>query len=219
MPMKWGVLVLLVAGCAGAGTSVAVPVHPMAKGQVAAVTEYGLQVDGQPGGRFLVMNGGAIREQGKQDVIRLGVRVENTHGERAFTIPTRELYLSVPQAAEIRPAAVDSGEVPSSLQVGPGESRTYTLTFALPGRVEDVRAFELHWALDVDGATERITRQTAFLADRRGRMTLQQAQGYDLPSRPQPRGQQGPLPGRDGLDSVNRATPARARMIPSTAVF
>lgn len=217
--MKWGVgMLMLAAGCAGAGTSVAVPVQPMAKGQVAAVTEYGLQVDGQPGGRLLVMNGGAIREQGKQDIVRIGVRVENSHGDRAFRIPTRELYLSVPQAAEIKPVAINDADVPSSLEVGPGEARTYTLTFPLPTKVEDVRAFELHWALDIDGATERITRQTAFVADRRGRVTLQQARGYDLQARPQ-RGVVADQPGEDLGNRSMQGTPARARTQHPQAVF
>jgi hypothetical protein len=163
-------LMLVAAGCA-TPRSTAVPVQPIALGQPTEVSRYELVVGDSGGGQLLLGAGGAVRDEAGRDVVRIGMRVENS-SDRAMRLPSEELYVTNLAGRQIAPLEVNGAAVPDALFVPAGETRTFALTFALPAplRIDDVRAFDLHWSLMVDGATAPITRATPFAAIERGRV-------------------------------------------------
>jgi hypothetical protein len=184
-----GTLLAAVAGSCAGVNSTAVPVRPVADGRPVGVTTYDLTVDGQPGGRVLLADGIALREAVDRKCVHLGMRVENTSVSQAFTLPIDQLFLTSLSTQPVTVTEVDSHSAPPSLYVPPGQSRSFDLAFALPDpmRIDDVRGFQLHWELLVDGAREPVLRTTAFLTNERGRIYGYPQRGYDLPAMPNQR--------------------------------
>lgn len=156
-----GALLLAVTGCAHSRSAVAY--QPISNGQPVDLTSYDLTVGGRPGGSVAFLPATYVHQpRGERDLIIVPVRIDN-NSDRAFRMPTAQLFLTTSTATQLPPVEVDGGAVPDAIVVPPGQSQSLHVAFAQP-LPRDTRAQILvSWTLDIEGA-QPIARVTPFAA-------------------------------------------------------
>jgi hypothetical protein len=171
-----------------------VPLQPIAQGQPVDASAYDLTVDGQAGGRVLFNRGQAIRNAQGQNVIIVGMQVDNKSSNRVYHLPADQIYLANVGGQPVKLVQIDNQPVPTSIDVKPCETKNFDLTFmpATPYQKRDLDHVQVQWTLLIDGASEPVVRSTPFAALNRAtaiasrdRWAAQGSAGYphyDLPA-------------------------------------
>jgi hypothetical protein len=186
-------LAAVVGGCAGTKSTV-VPLQPIAQGRPVDASSYDLAVDGASGGRVLFSRGQSIRNVQGQNTIIMSMQVDNRTSGRVYHMPTDQIYLTNLGGSPAKLTMVDNRPVPPAIDVAPGETQNFDLTFT-PLQAfsrKDLDNVQVQWTLLIDGASQPIVRSTPFAAMTVASLTAQYpgwaATGttgyphYDIPS-------------------------------------
>ncbi|HZS38356.1 MAG TPA: hypothetical protein VFF06_16080 [Polyangia bacterium] len=173
------VLVVAVAAAAGcaAARSTMVPVEPIANGRPSELSRYEVAFAGDaitPSARVFVGAGEAVSRGRGDAIVRVGFRVENVSSHK-LAVPIGELFLAQLGSGRVAMTELDGGTLPQAIEVLPGGARSFELAFALPPgvRIDDVRAFALHWVVetaDADDSGGRAVGTTELASIERGRV-------------------------------------------------